>query len=175
MRRTGHQPRNNQRGTARAFVNPGGIQMSLKIRALGALAGLMLSFLAVGVAGSADRPYSEGAVSEISSIRTEPGRFDDYLAWLAGPYKQMMEAQKSAGIIVDYAVYSTAPSSPHDPDLYLVTVYKNMAALDDLAAKSDPIMEKLQGSMAEQNKAYIERGKMRTVLGSQLIREAVLK
>jgi hypothetical protein len=149
--------------------------MSLKIRALGALAGLMLSFLAAGVAGAADRPYTEGAVSEISSIRTEPGRFDDYLAWLAGPYKQMMEAQKSAGIIVDYVVYSTSPSSPHDPDLYLVTVYKNMAALDDLAAKSDPIMEKLQGSMAEQNKAYIERGKMRTVLGSQLIREAVLK
>ena len=50
-----------------------------------------------------------------------------------------------------------------------------MAALDDLAAKSDPIAEKLQGSMAEQNKAYVERGKMRTVLGSELIREAVLK
>jgi hypothetical protein len=149
--------------------------MSLKIRALGALAGLMLSFLAVGVAGAADRPYSEGAVSEISSIRTEPGRFDDYMAWLAGPYKQMMEAQKSAGLIVDYAVYATTPQSPHDPDLYLVTVYKNMAALDDLAAKSDPIMEKLQGSLAEQNKAYVERGKIRTVLGSQLIREAVLK
>jgi hypothetical protein len=149
--------------------------MSLKTRALGALAGLMLSFLAVGVAGAADRPYSEGAVSEISSIRTEPGRFDDYMAWLAGPYKQMMEAQKSAGLIVDYAVYATTPQSPHDPDLYLVTVFKNMAALDDLAAKSDPIMEKLQGSLAEQNKAYVERGKIRTVLGSQLIREAVLK
>jgi L-rhamnose mutarotase len=149
--------------------------MSLKTRALGALAGLLLSVLAVGVAGAADRPYSEGTVSEISSIRTEPGKFDDYLAWLAGPYKQMMEAQKAAGIIVDYSVYATTPRSPNDPDLYLVTVYKNMAALDDLAAKSDPIMEKLQGSMAEQNKAYIERGKMRTVLGSELIREAVLK
>ena len=149
--------------------------MSLKTRALGALAGLLLSFVAVGVAGAADQPYSEGAVSEISSIRTEPGKFDDYLAWLAGPYKQMMEAEKAAGIIVDYAVYATTPRTPNDPDLYLVTVYKNMAALDDLAAKSDPIAEKLQGSMAEQNKAYIERGKMRTVLGSQLIREAVLK
>ena len=149
--------------------------MSLKTRALGALAGPLLSFLAVGVAAAADRPYSEGAVSEISSIRTEPGKFDDYLAWLAGPYKQMMEAEKAAGIIVDYAVYAAAPRSPQDPDLYLVTVYKNMAALDDLAAKSDPIAEKLQGSMAEQNKAYVERGKMRTVLGSQLIREAVLK
>ncbi len=149
--------------------------MSLKTRALGALAGLLVSFLAIGVAGAADRPYSEGTVSEISSIRTEPGKFDDYLAWLAGPYKQMMEAQKAAGIIVDYAVYSTTPRSPNDPDLYLVTVYKNMAALDDLEARSDPIAEKLQGSMAEQNKAYVERGKMRTVLGSELIREAVLK
>ncbi len=87
----------------------------------------------------------------------------------------MMEAQKAAGLIVDYAVYSTVPASPQDADIYLVTVYKNMAALDDLDAKSDPIMEKLQGSLAEQNKAYVERGKIRTVLGSQLIREAVLK
>lgn len=149
--------------------------MSLKTRALGALAGLLLSFVAVGVAGAADRPYTEGTVQEVSSIRTEPGKFEDYLAWLAGPYKQLMEAQKAAGLIVDYAVYATTPRSPNDPDLYLVTVYKNMAALDDFAAKSDPIAEKLQGSMAEQNKAYVERGKMRTVLGSELIREAVLK
>jgi hypothetical protein len=149
--------------------------MSVKTRALSALAGLLLSFLAIGIAGAADRPYSEGMVSEVSSIRTEPGKFDDYMAWLAGPYKQLMEAQKAAGLIVDYAVYATTPRSPQDPDLYLVTVYKNMAALDDLAAKSDPIAEKLQGSLAEQNKAYIDRGKMRTVLGSQLMREAVLK
>jgi L-rhamnose mutarotase len=149
--------------------------MSLKTRALGALAGLLLSFVAFGVAGAADRPYSEGTVQNVASIRTEPGKFDDYVAWLAGPWKQMMEAQKAAGLIVDYAVYSTTPRSPQDADIYLITVYKNMAALDDLDAKSDPIMEKLQGSLAEQNKAYVERGKIRTVIGSELIREAVLK
>ena len=55
--------------------------MTMKTRALGALAGLLLSFFAVGVAVAADRPYTEGVVSEISSIRTEPGKFDDYLAW----------------------------------------------------------------------------------------------
>jgi hypothetical protein len=87
----------------------------------------------------------------------------------------MNEAQKAAGLIVDYFVYSASPRSPQDADIYLVTVYKNMAALDGLDAKSDPIMEKLQGSLAEQNKAYVERGKIRTVLGSELIREAVLK
>ena len=74
----------------------------------------------------------------VSSIRTEPGKFEDYLAWLAGPYKQLMEAQKAAGLIVDYAVYATTPRSPNDPDLYLVTVYKNMAALDDFARQERP-------------------------------------
>jgi hypothetical protein len=149
--------------------------MSLKTRALGALAGLLLSFLAVSLASAADRPYSEGTVSEVSSIRTEPGMFDSYVAWLAGPWKQRMEALKAAGVIVDYSVYSTAPRSPKDPDLYLITVYKNMAALDGLDAKSDPIVEKMEGDMAAQNKAAIERGKMRTVIGSELIRQAVFK
>jgi hypothetical protein len=97
------------------------------------------------------------------------------MAWLAGPYKQAMEAQKAAGVIVSYAVYTAMPRGPDDPDIYLITTYKNMAAFDGLAEKLDPIYEKLQGSMAEQNKAYIERGKMRTVLGDELIRQMVLK
>jgi len=60
--------------------------MNLKRRALGALAGIF-AFVAVSGAQAADRPYTEGVVSEISSIRTEPGKFDDYMAWLAGPYR----------------------------------------------------------------------------------------
>jgi hypothetical protein len=97
------------------------------------------------------------------------------MAWLAGPYKQMTEAQKSAGLIVDYAVYSTTPQSPHDPDLYLVTVFKNMAALDDLSEKTDPIMQKIFGDMSQRSAATIARGKMRTTVGSELIRELKLK
>jgi hypothetical protein len=149
--------------------------MKLKSRALGALAGLFALVAMSGTAIAADRPYSEGAVTIVSSIRTMPGMFDDYMAWLAGPYKQAMEAQKAAGVILAYSVYATQPRGPNDPDLYLTTTYKNMAAFDGLDAKLDPIYEKLQGSMAEQNKAYMERSKMRTVMGSEMIREMVLK
>jgi len=149
--------------------------MHLKRTALGAILGLLAFFTLAGTAGAADRPYTDGPVTIVSSIRTVPGAFDDYMAWLAGPYKQAMEAQKAAGIIVAYSVYYTAPRGPDDPDLYLTTTYKNMAALDDMNAKLDPIYEKLQGSMAEQNKAYAERGKMRTVLGDEMIRELKLK
>jgi len=149
--------------------------MKLKERALGALAGLFAFAAGSGTTIAADRPYSEGAVTIVSSIRTMPGMFDDYMAWLAGPYKQAMEAQKAAGVLLDYSVYVTNPRSPNDPDLYLTTTYKNMAAFDGMDAKLDPIYEKLQGSLAEQNKAYVERSKMRTVMGSEMIREMKLK
>lgn len=148
--------------------------MQLKTRALGALAGLLLVAVS-GAVSAADRPYTEGPVVDVATVRTEPGKFDDYLRYLAGPYKQLMEEQKKAGIIVSYAVYQATPRGPHDPDLYLVTTYKNMAALDGLDARTDPIQEKIFGSLDQQSTTTIERGKLRTLIGSQHIRELVLK
>ena len=149
--------------------------MKLKNRALGALAGLLLSFCAIGIASAVDRPFTEGAVLQVSSIRTEPGKFLDYMAWLDGPYKQFMDAQVAAGVILGYNVYRTSPRSPDDPDLYLVTTYKNMAALDDLDAKSDAMAEKVFGDQQKASADTVSRGKLRTVLGSELMRELKLK
>jgi hypothetical protein len=72
-------------------------------------------------------------------------------------------------------VYQATPRGPNDADLYLVVTYKNMAALDNLNARVDPIVEKIEGSLAEQNKAYAARSRIRTILGDELIREAKLK
>jgi hypothetical protein len=149
--------------------------MNMKNRALGALAGLLSLFVLAGAAGAVDRPYTEGAVVEVSSIRTENGMFEDYMAWLAGPWKQFMEAQKAAGVILDYNVYSAAPRRADDPDIYLVTVYKNMAALDDLNGKTDAMAEKIFGSMSKAASDTVARGKLRTVLGSEYLRELNLK
>lgn len=149
--------------------------MNIRLRAQCALVGLFLSLCTAGIAAAADRPYTEGSVLDITSVRTEPGMFDDYMAWLASTYKKEMEALKAAGIVVDYAIYQATPRGPDDPDVYLVVSYKNMAALDGLNARTDPIYESIEGSMAEQNKAYIARGKMRRILGDQYIRELKLK
>ena len=149
--------------------------MKFKTCALGALAGLFLSFFAIGTALAVDRSYTEGAVLEVSSIKTQDGMFDAYMAWLDGPYKQFMDAQKAAGVILDYNVYAAAPRGPEDPDLYLVTVYKNMAALDNLNEKSDAMAEKIFGNQQKASADTVSRGKLRTVLGSELIRELKLK
>lgn len=149
--------------------------MKLKSRALGAVAGLLVSLSFLSAAVAADRPYTEGPVVNVATVRTEPGMFDEYLKYLAGPYKQQMEELKKAGIIVDYSVYSATPRGPGDPDLYLITVYKNFAALDGLDARSDAITEKIFGDMAAQTESTVKRGKLRTLIGDQYIRELVLK
>jgi L-rhamnose mutarotase len=149
--------------------------MELKTRALGALAALLTTVGLSGIAAAADRPYTEGTVLNVAAVRTEPGMFEEYMKYLAGPYKQLMEEQKKAGVIVDYAIYSANPRGPHDPDLYLVTVYKNMAALDDLNAKTDAITEKIFGTLDQQTSATVQRGKLRTLVGSENIRQLVLK
>ncbi len=149
--------------------------MKIRTRALGALAGLFACVGMAFVAVAADRPYTEGSVSVVTSVRTEPGEFEAYMSHLQGPWKQAMEAQKSAGLVLSYAVYGAMPRTPKDPDLYLVVTYKNMAALDGLEARADPIMEKLFGSQQQMSEATIKRGKMRTILGDEMIRELVLK
>jgi L-rhamnose mutarotase len=114
-------------------------------------------------------------VLNVSAIRTEPGMFEEYMKYLAGPYKQLMEEQKKAGIILGYNIYVANPRSPDEPDLYLVTIYKNMAALDGFNEKADPITEKLYGGMEQQTTSTVQRGKLRTLIGDELIRELVLK
>jgi hypothetical protein len=149
--------------------------MKTKSRALGALLGMFASGLLATATVAADRPYTEGNVVDVSAIRTEPGMFDEYMKYIAGPYKQLMEEQKKAGVIVSWAVYSVVPQGPHDPDLYLVTTFKNMAALDGLDAKIDPITEKIFGSIDKSNAAAIDREKIRKLMGDQLMRELIIK
>jgi hypothetical protein len=149
--------------------------MRLISRARGTLLGTLAAFVFAVPAVAADRAYTEGSVVNVASVRTEPGMFDAYMRYLAGPYKQLMEAQKAAGIILDYSVYAVTPRGEHDPDLYLITVYKNMAALDGLNDRTDAIQEKIYGTPAEQDAKTIERGKLRTLVGSDLMRELILK
>ena len=147
----------------------------IRLRALGALAGLLSLVAVTGTALATDRPYTEGPVSMVSSIRTEPGMFETYMKYLGTTYKQLMEEQKKAGIVLDYAVYQATPRGPDDPNLYLVVTYKNMAAMDDLANRTDAIQEKLIGNQEQRDAAMVARGKMRTQIGTEMIRKLELK
>jgi hypothetical protein len=121
------------------------------------------------------RPYSEGPVVNVASIRTAYGMFDEYMKFIAGPWKQEQEAMKKAGLILDYEVLTVEPRGENDPDVFLVIVYKNWAALDGLADKGDAITKTVYGSIDASNKGAIDRSKIRRVLGSSTMQQLLLK
>jgi len=122
-----------------------------------------------------DHAYTEGAVVNVSSIRTVDGKFDDYMKWLDTTWKVENEAAKTAGDLVSYQVIRVEPRGPDDPDLYLVLTYKNWAALDGALAKGDAISKQFEGSVAAANQAQFERAKIRRVLGSSTMQVLDLK
>lgn len=121
------------------------------------------------------REFNDGPVVNVSAIRTVDGHFDDYMHWLATGWKKQEEAAKKAGLVLDYHVYLAEPHGPNDPDVYLVITYKNWAALDGLGGKFDKLSEQLEGSLQKADEGQVARGKIRTVLGSETIQEAMLK
>ena len=122
-----------------------------------------------------DHAYSEGPVVNVAAIRTENGKFDDYMKYLDTTWKAEQEAAKKAGYIISYKVINVEPRSENDPDLYLVITYKNWAALDDSTAKGDAIAKQVEGTLAAASDAAVSRGKIRRVLGSWTGQELNLK
>ena len=151
------------------------LMTNLKSALLLAAASALTTIAPSSFAQESEHAFTEGPVVAVSYIRTEPGRFDDYMKYLSTTYKTLMEEQKKAGIILDYAVYSTTQVNATEPDLILTITYKNLGAMDNLAARTDPIGKKIWGSLQASNQASVDRGKMRTAVGGRLLRQLILK
>src|SRR6476619_177714 len=57
------------------------------------------------------RQYTEGPVTLVQEIGVEYGHFEEYIDWLNSTWKPTMEANKKAGIIIDYKVFSSTQPS----------------------------------------------------------------
>ena len=139
-------------------------------------AGALLSLTALATTAYADgRDYNDGPVINVASIRTVDGHFDDYMHWLATSYKKQQNAAKAAGLITAWRVIVIEARGPNEPDILLVTEYKNWAALDHLGGKFDQVLAQVEGSVEKANQSEADRAKIRTVLGSRTQQEALLK
>lgn len=90
-----------------------------------------------------------------------------------------MEAARQAGLIVAYKVCRANPRSPDQPNLFLMITYEDMAAfagdIGDKAAELEAVAGKVIGSIEVQNEARAFRNEYRKVLGTELIRELILR
>src|SRR3979490_584192 len=131
---------------------------------LAALAAFVCFALTSFAAFAEDHPFNEGAIVQVCAIRTEYGKFDDYMKFLDTTWKATQEASKKAGYSTVYKVIPVEARGENDPDIYLVVYFKNWAALDGATAKGDAISTQVEGSVAAANKGAVDRGKIRRIL-----------
>ena len=138
------------------------------------IAAFALSAVSLCLAQS-DAPYNEGPVWLITMVKTKAGMSDDYLKLLAKIYRSTNEEAKKQGIIMDYKILVGDASNPQDFDILLMQEMQNMASLDGLRDKLDPIDKKIIGSDDAQRQGAVKRMEVREIMGNKLMREITLK
>ena len=136
--------------------------------------GLAASSFSLNARAQDERQYTEGPVTLVQYIGVEYGHFEEYIDWLNSTWKPTLEAMKKAGLVIDYKVFRATPKSPDQPNIFLWITFKNMAALDK-GVEQENVAKKVICTTECQNKARVARSVYRKVLGTELIRELILK
>ncbi len=118
--------------------------------------------------------YSDGPVVQVTYIRVEYGKLAEYVDWLNSTWKPTLEAMRKAGLVMDYKVFSASPKSLDQPNIFIMITFKNMAALDR-RTELEAVANRAIGSTEVQNSARVARSDYRKILGTELIRELILK
>ncbi len=141
---------------------------------MAASAALVINWTPICAAQS-DAPYTEGAVWNITMVKTKPGMGDDYLKGIAKSFKGQLDEAKKQNLIMDYKVLIGDAATPQDFNILLMVESANMAALDNAREKFDPISNKISGSIEQQRAVATKRLDIREILGVKLMREITLK
>ncbi len=136
----------------------------------------LVLLLCVGWVGAQERAYKNGAVTVVTSVKVVDGQFENYMRYLSGNWRAINEEARKAGLVLDYHVFGANPRRAEDPDLYLVVSYPNMAAFDGMDEKMEPIASKItKQSLQQRDDASGKRTVMRTIMGSEMLRELEFK
>lgn len=126
-------------------------------------------------AGGSNAPYIEGPVWVLTMIKTKAGLSDEYFKQISGTVKPVYDQEKKEKIILDYKILTGDAMGPHDFDILILVEYANMAALDGLRDKMDPILAKVMGSEDQRRDLAVKRLDIREILGTKTMREITLK
>ena len=125
-------------------------------------------------AGS-NAPYNEGPVWVLSMIKTKAGLDDEYFKQITGTVKPVYDEEKKEKIILDYKILTGEAHGRDEANIIIMVEYANMAALDGLRDKMDPILAKVMGSEDQRKDMAVKRLDIREILATRTMREVTLK
>ena len=137
---------------------------------------LLLALVASTTTTRAQVPYNQGTVTRVVLLSIIPGHSDALFADLKKNVVPLWEAEKSAGLILDYSLFlNQTASGPEDWDVGYTLTYKNMAALDGLPDKLYEFRMKQYGSKDNEQKVIEKRVENAKVVSSSLLRDITLR
>lgn len=136
---------------------------------------LALAALGAPVAAAQTAPYTEGSVWNLTFIRVKPAMGDRYLNDLRATVARTFAEAQRQGLVLSWKLLRSPAGDRDDWDVMIMAEYKNMAALDGLRERSEPIAKKVGGTPEEREAKAVARGELREILGSRLARELVLR
>ena len=147
--------------------------MKSAVRLAGAL---LLALVASNVNAHAQVPYNQGTVTRVVLLSTIPGHSDAFYADLKKNVIPIWEAEKKAGLILNYSLFLNQTSSgSNDWDIGYTLTYKNMAALDGLPDKLYDLRMKQYGSKEDERKVTDKRVENAKVVSTSLLRDITLR
>ncbi len=117
-------------------------------------------------------PHKFGTYWTVTSVDTKPARFNDYLADLKANYRRSLDMQVADGKVKSYTMFSNVHARDGEPDLWLLVEWNSAAdMLDTPTEYFEGLTAKLFGSLDKGQAASIDRGAMRTIMSTTLLRE----
>ena len=141
---------------------------------------LGIAMLAAFGSGSAlaqdhERGWEQGHVVQVSEVHIKDGMFNAYINDLNNVWRKFIEAQMEDGDVIDYGMFANPNSRDGEPDLYLTVTYKNWAAFDRGVEYFEELGSKILGSTDDMREANIDRGELRTLGSTYMLREITFK
>jgi hypothetical protein len=126
------------------------------------------------IAQADDHPYALGTVWEISYIQTKPGKFEDYMKFLATTYAKEMDVAKAKGLVTSYKILTVAEPRDNEPDLILMVEHPKFASFDTSLADQDEMAKQVFGTLPKSAQAATDRESVRTLRGGLVAQELKL-
>jgi hypothetical protein len=145
----------------------------------------MLAAAVLGLAASASvfsfEIYTDYTPSteiwNVTFVRVNPNRLDDYLAGLKQTWVNSCEIQKKMGMALECFVYASDTMANTDFNLLLVTKIPNAGITDPNKARYDAFMAELRLQLAEDKENKLVEGydELRKFFGEQNFRRLTFK
>ncbi len=141
----------------------------------GAVLALTLGMSAPALAQAQEPSYTPGSYTDVSAIDVLDGQFENYMDYLAGPWKAQQEFAKSKGYITSYQVLANTYARAGEPDLFLIVVYPKIYDNAEQTRQQKEFEAFMKSDRRALDTAYGARGTMRKSLGQQQLQELKLK